>query len=413
LSKTALPALVTLAMLSFAPVTLAAPPTGELSITPPPPDRANIGEPVTVQIANVNWGGTAGTVAWNFGDAVQVTSTLGTTHAYATAGTKSIAAILTNGAGEVGGVAAKTVQVNAPPVVVFSGFSPTAPLPGVDVLFASDSTDPDGDALTHLWDFGDGVTSPNRNAVHAFASEGAKTVTLTVTDPFGASDTKTEPIGVVAPSGPVDQPPRAGFVFSPREPDVGDPVDLVSTSVDPEDKLRSQTWDLDGDGEFDDGRGDEVLYTFTSAGQKTVRLRVEDAVGNRAEKERSVDVQAAPKPPPGYMRPWPNISFNGTVLSNGMRVKSLGIRGPAGALVSVTCDGKGCSVKERRKRITGGPVHFKTYEHFLRAGIRLEIFVRKAGTIGRYKRYTIRAGKGPRVRDLCLAPGRARPVRCR
>jgi PKD repeat protein len=413
LSKKTLFVLVTLALLSFAPVAVGATPTGELTITPAPPDRANIGEPVTFQISNIDWGGTAGTVAWSFGDGTQVTPEVETTHAYTAAGSYQAAAILTNGAGEVGGVAAKAVRVNAPPTVVFSGFNPVAPLPGVDVLFASDSTDPDGDAITHLWDFGDGATSPNRNALHAFASAGTKNVTLTVTDPFGASDTKTEQVGLLVPQGPVDQLPRAGFAFAPGEPEVGDPVQFVSTSVDPEDKLRSQTWDLDGDGEFDDGRGDELLYTFTSAGEKRVRLRVEDAAGNSVQRERSVKVRTAPPPPPGYMRPWPNISFNGTVLSTGMRVRSLGIRAPAGALVSVTCRGKGCSVKQRRKRVKRGLVHFKTYETFLRAGVRLEIFVRKSGTIGRYKRYTIRAGKFPTVRDLCLEPDKRRPTRCR
>ena len=34
-----------------------------------------------------------------------------------------------------------------------------------------------------------------------------------------------------------------------------------------EGKLREQAWDLDGDGQFDDARGDEVFYTFTSPGE--------------------------------------------------------------------------------------------------------------------------------------------------
>ncbi|MEA2418762.1 MAG: hypothetical protein QOE60_968 [Thermoleophilaceae bacterium] len=400
-------------MLAIAPSALAAAPTGTLTFTPAAPGRANIGEAVTFQVTGVNWGGTAGTVAWSFGDGAVVVGGLEITHPYPTAGPKQVAAILTNGENELGGVGPVTVQVNTPPVAVLSGFSPIAAIPGQDVLFTSDSADPDGDAVTHLWDFGDGVTSPNRNATHAFDSVGVKTVKLTVTDPFGASDTKTEQIGILVSAPAPDGLPRAGFVYTPREPRVGDAVDLVSTSVDPEDKLRTQTWDLDGDGEFDDGRGDEVLYTFNSAGEKTVRLRVADAAGNVAEKERLVQVKTAPKPPAGYMRPWPNISFNGTVLSSGMQVKNLGIRAPVGALVSVSCHGKGCSIKQRRKRAKGGALRFKTYERFLRAGTKLEIFVRKTGTIGRYKRYTIRAGKAPSVRDLCLDPNKAHPVRCR
>lgn len=403
----------TLALLAFAPAALAAPPTGELSVTPAPPDRANIDERVTFRIDNIDWGGAAGTVAWSFGDAVEVTTEIETTHAYTTAGTKSVGAILTNGAGEIGGVTGKTVQVNAPPVVVFSGFNPTAPLPGVDVLFASDSSDPDGDAITHLWDFGDGVTSPNRNALHAFALAGSKTVRLTVTDPFGASDTATQEVPVLPSQGPLDKPPRARFTYAPREPRVGDPIDLVSTSVDPEDQLRTQAWDLDGDGEFDDARGDEVLHTFTSPGLKTVRLRVVDAGDHSAVEERPIRIQRAPPPPPGYLRPPPGYDFGGTILSNGMRVEYLNIRGPKGALVTVACSGKGCPVKQRRKRIKRRTVSFQSYERFLRAGIKLEIFIRKKGSIGAYRAYRIRAGKRPKRIDRCLEPDKARPVRCR
>jgi PKD repeat protein len=281
------------------------------------------------------------------------------------------------------------------------------------VLFASDSSDPDGDAITHLWNFGDGVTSPNRNALHAFATSGPNTVTLTVTDPFGGSDTETQTVTVGPVEGPPNRLPRAGFTYAPRQPRVGDPIDLVSTSVDPEDQLRSQVWDLDGDGEFDDARGSEVLHTFTRAGTKTVRLRVEDSADQRAVEERQIRVDPAPAPPPGYMRPPPGYDFGGTILSNGMRVEYLNIRGPKAALVTVACRGRGCPVKQRRKRIKRRTVSFQSYERFLRAGVKLEIFIRKQGSIGAYRAYKIRAGKRPKRTDRCLEPNKPRPVRCR
>jgi hypothetical protein len=58
-------------------------------------------------------------------------------------------------------------------------------------------------------------------------------------------------------------------------------------------------------------------------------------------------------------------------------------------------------------------VRFKTYERFLRAGIRLDIFIRKPNTIGAFTRYKIRAGKGPVRVDRCLPPGpKTKPKRC-
>jgi hypothetical protein len=88
------------------------------------------------------------------------------------------------------------------------------------------------------------------------------------------------------------------------------------------------------------------------------------------------------------------------------------VRAPRGALVTVRCKGKGCGAKQRRKRIKQGAVRFKTYQRFLRAGVRLEIFIAKSGKIGEYRRYTIRGGKSPKRVDRCLKGMKLRPVKC-
>ena len=66
-------------------------------------------------------------------------------------------------------------------------------------------------------------------------------------------------------------------------------------------------------------------------------------------------------------------------------------------------------VKRWSRRVQGTAVRFKTYHRYLRAGIKLEIFVRKANTIGDYTRYKIRAGKFPVRTDRCLPVGRGKP----
>jgi hypothetical protein len=93
-------------------------------------------------------------------------------------------------------------------------------------------------------------------------------------------------------------------------------------------------------------------------------------------------------------------------------VRILAVRAPRGALVRVACHGKGCTTKQRRKRVKRGAVRFRGYEHFLRAGVRLEVFIRKGDAIGSYVRYTIRAGKAPKRVDRCLYPGRKSPRKC-
>ncbi|MGD2085350.1 MAG: PKD domain-containing protein [Candidatus Aminicenantes bacterium] len=57
--------------------------------------------------------------------------------------------------------------------------------------FTDTSTDPNGasDIVSWNWDFGDGNTSTEQNPSHTYAAEGTYTVSLTVTDSGGLSDT--------------------------------------------------------------------------------------------------------------------------------------------------------------------------------------------------------------------------------
>jgi PKD repeat protein len=75
--------------------------------------------------------------------------------------------------------------------VLYKNHAPTAdftiaPNPAMineQVLFdASLSSDPDADALTYAWDFGDGATGTGKTAHHAFTEKGTFTITLTVSD---------------------------------------------------------------------------------------------------------------------------------------------------------------------------------------------------------------------------------------
>lgn len=67
-----------------------------------------------------------------------------------------------------------------------------APLEGdspLNVSFdAGLSTDPEGDMLSYLWDFGDGSSSTSVAPSHTYNEEGSFTAILTVSDPEGLSD---------------------------------------------------------------------------------------------------------------------------------------------------------------------------------------------------------------------------------
>jgi len=54
---------------------------------------------------------------------------------------------------------------------------------------ASESYDPDNHEITYVWDFGDNNTGSTKKIIHSYIKEGNYTITLTVTDEEGASDT--------------------------------------------------------------------------------------------------------------------------------------------------------------------------------------------------------------------------------
>jgi hypothetical protein len=88
-----------------------------------------------------------------------------------------------------GGTATATVEiyVNCPPVA-----DPNGPYLGeVDTPIIFDGTgsfDPDGDALTYTWDFGDGSTGTSATPSHSYTAAGIYTVCLTVNDGYQDSE---------------------------------------------------------------------------------------------------------------------------------------------------------------------------------------------------------------------------------
>ena len=69
---------------------------------------------------------------------------------------------------------------------------------GQDIRFEGTATDPNGFALSYLWDFGDGAGASGNVATHVYASAGTYSVRLTVFNSAGGSASGTLSQGVVS-----------------------------------------------------------------------------------------------------------------------------------------------------------------------------------------------------------------------
>ncbi|MGV9952287.1 lectin [Streptomyces cellulosae] len=108
----------------------------------------------------------------------------------------------------------------------------TSGLAPLTVAFSSAGTsDPDGDALSYAWTFGDGATSTAADPSHTYTANGQYTATLEVTDPSGKSATASVRItvGNTAPTVRIDTP-ADGRIY-----DFGAAIPFSVTVADPED----------------------------------------------------------------------------------------------------------------------------------------------------------------------------------
>ncbi len=112
------------------------------------------------------------------------------------------------------------------------GATPTAGLAPLSVSFSSaGSSDPNGDALSYSWNFGDGATSTLQNPTHMYAANGSYTAVLTLSDGRGGVDIKSIiiKVGNQPPSANIESP-ISGSLYKG-----GDTVTLRGVGTDPED----------------------------------------------------------------------------------------------------------------------------------------------------------------------------------
>jgi glucose/arabinose dehydrogenase len=128
---------------------------------------------------------------------------------------------------------------NSAPNAFVTADPTTGPVP-LDVTFdGSGSSDPDGGALTYVWDFGDGSppqTTDTPTTNHAYSAVGTYTATLTVRDTSGAEDAAT--VRIEVDDGAAADGPPILEIESPTQDKtfaVGEKIVLHGGATDPED----------------------------------------------------------------------------------------------------------------------------------------------------------------------------------
>jgi len=165
---------------------------------------------------------------------------------------------------------------NSPPTAVVNG--PESGIEDSSITFDGiSSLDPDNDSLAFSWNFGDGSTDSGATPNHAYSWGDIFTVTLTVSDGKGGSDSATSMVTITEVN---DLPiADAGVPYSGT---VNKTITFDgSASFDPDNQdgtnLNDQTlqyfWDF---GDTLTGTGVITTHSYTSTGTFTVSLTVSD-----------------------------------------------------------------------------------------------------------------------------------------
>ncbi len=188
--------------------------------------------------------------------------------------------------------------VNAPPTAAPGG--PYSGAEGAAVAFnGSASSDPNGDALTYAWSFGDSGTGTGITPSHTYGDNGSYTVTLTVTDAFGAASapvTTTATIANAVPSVtlPANQAATAGsaYALSATFSDAGVNDSPWAYTIDWGDGSPQTTGSTSSQ-----SAAITASHTYATGGTDTVRVTVTDKDGGAGTAKTPVAVAAVNHPP--------------------------------------------------------------------------------------------------------------------
>jgi PKD repeat protein len=162
---------------------------------------------------------------------------------------------------------------SAPDIPVSDPNGPYTGTEGVPIAYdGSDSYDTDGFIVAYEWALGDGSTSSEVNPTHIYAQNGTYSVSLTVTDNDGATNTSTT-TATIADTGPT-----AAFSATPTSGQEPLTVTFTDNSIS-YDGIEAWSWDFDSDGETDSTEQNPI-HEYREDGVYTMSLTVTESDGD-------------------------------------------------------------------------------------------------------------------------------------
>jgi PKD repeat protein len=154
--------------------------------------------------------------------------------------------------------------------------------------------------VAYDWDFGDNTAGSGATVTHTYTA-GTYTVTLTVTDDMGATNSTTLSVDIAATTVPQAPIADAG---GPYTAEVGATVQFDgSASTDSDGTIASYSWDF-GDGTAA-GTGVGPVHIYTAAGSYPVVLTVTDDQGQTGTAQTTAEITEVTPPQPQQPEPQP------------------------------------------------------------------------------------------------------------
>jgi PKD repeat protein len=218
------------------------------------------------------------------------------------------------------------VVVAAPPQPSFTVVGPNATTTCGLYTFTSTSTDPDNDIATVDWDIA-GTLKTGSSVTETFATPGARTINMTVTD-TDAADGTVDSVAATPQTVTVGNGGNPHAAFSPTpnpvEPNTSVTFNSSSTALG-NGSITRYEWDLDGDGSYETDTGATPSATraagYATSGFHAVNLRVTDNCGLPDTEGGGVVVSNTAPTASFTVTPNPaaigaTVTFNGTASSD-------------------------------------------------------------------------------------------------